>query len=80
MITGNREGFKFQIINNSANTIDVDKFDYIERDCHALGFRGFPHDIDRIMVNSKVIDDSICYNEKIVHTIYSLFSSRFSLF
>ena len=61
-------------------SIDVDKFDYIERDCHCLGFREFPFDTERIMKCSMVINDTICFDEKVVHSIYSLFQSRFNLF
>lgn len=80
MITGDGKGFMYQIVNNKLNQIDVDKFDYIERDCHYLGFREFPFDTKRLMKRSKIIDDIICYDEKVVHSVYSLFQSRFSLF
>jgi len=80
MILGDGSGFLYQIVNNKLNSIDVDKFDYIERDCHCLGFREFPFDTQRMMKRSLVINDTICFNEKIVHSIYSLFSSRFNLF
>ncbi|CAG9319141.1 unnamed protein product [Blepharisma stoltei] len=79
-ITGAGCGFMDQIVNNRLNSIDVDKYDYIKRDCYCLGFREFPLDIDRLMKNSKVIDDTICYHEKVVHSVYSLFQNRFSLF
>ena len=80
MITGDGTGFLYQIVNNKLNSIDVDKFDYIERDCHRLGFREFPFDTERMMKRSLVINDTICFDEKVVHSIYSLFSSRFNLF
>jgi deoxynucleoside triphosphate triphosphohydrolase SAMHD1 len=80
MVEGTGQGFRYQIVNNALNSIDVDKFDYIERDCHCLGFRAFPFDSQRMMKRSLVIGDTICFNEKVVHSIYSLFSSRFNLF
>jgi deoxynucleoside triphosphate triphosphohydrolase SAMHD1 len=39
-----------------------------------------PFDYNRLLLNSKVIDNVICYNKKIVHTVYSVFQDRFSLF
>lgn len=80
MILGTGQGFMYQIVNNKLNSIDVDKFDYIERDCHCLGFREFPFDIERMMKRSLVINDTICFDAKVVHSIYSLFQSRFTLF
>jgi HD superfamily phosphohydrolase len=80
MILGDGQGYLYQIVNNKLNSIDVDKFDYIERDCHCLGFREFPFDTQRMMKRSLVINDTICFDEKVVHSIYSLFSSRFNLF
>lgn len=79
-ITGSGQGFMHQIVNNKLNSIDVDKFDYIQRDCHCLGFREFPLDVKRLMTNAKVMDDIICYHSKTVHSVYSLFQTRFSLF
>ena len=80
MIQGTNNGFMYQIVNNTLNSIDVDKFDYIERDCHCLGFRQFPFDSQRMMKRSMVFNDTICFDAKIVHSIYSLFSCRFNLF
>lgn len=80
MILGEGTGFMYQIVNNKLNSIDVDKFDYIERDCHCLGFREFPFDTQRMMKRSMVLQNTICFDEKIVHSIYSLFQSRFNLF
>jgi len=80
MILGNGHGFKHQIVNNKLNSIDVDKMDYIDRDCYSLGFRAIPYDTMRVLKCSRVIDDVICYNDKVVHSVYSLFQNRFSLF
>lgn len=80
MILGNGQSFIYQIVNNKLNSIDVDKFDYIERDCHCLGFREFPFDTERMMKRSLVLNNVICFDAKVVHSIYSLFQSRFNLF
>ena len=80
IILGDGHGFMYQIVNNKLNSIDVDKFDYIERDCHCLGFREFPFDTERMMKRSMVLNNTICFDEKVVHSIYSLFQSRFNLF
>jgi HD superfamily phosphohydrolase len=48
---------------NGRNGIDVDKFDYIERDCRACGISS-SFDFHRLLENMKVIDDEICYRAK----------------
>ncbi|GAB1609679.1 deoxynucleoside triphosphate triphosphohydrolase SAMHD1-like [Argonauta hians] len=70
--------FLFQIINNSENSIDVDKWDYLARDSHFLGF-GINFHHDRLITFSKVIDNVICFRDKTVHDILEMFHCRFRL-
>eukprot|EP00250_Pteridium_aquilinum_P016321 c23047_g8_i1 orf=399-1823(-) len=71
--------FLFDIVANGRNGIDVDKFDYIERDCRACGISNsfyFP----RLMENMRVIDNEICYRAKENRNVYDLFQTRANLF
>ncbi|CAJ0759025.1 6586_t:CDS:10 [Entrophospora sp. SA101] len=70
--------FLFDIVANKRNSIDVDKFDYLERDCYNIGIKS-SYDSSRLMKFSRVIDDQICYSHKESHNIYELFHTRYSL-
>ncbi|KAJ8584183.1 HD-domain/PDEase-like protein [Rhizopogon salebrosus TDB-379] len=70
--------FLFEIVANDRNGIDVDKFDYIARDCHAVGERR-NISMTRLIHSARVIDGQICYDIKNANTVYELFFSRFSL-
>ena len=47
----------FDIVNNKRNSIDVDKFDYINRDTKMMdiGYGNFDHEI--LLKGARVIDD-----------------------
>lgn len=73
-----KKHFLYQIVSNSRNGIDVDKFDYIARDSRAIGITyGFDH--KRIFPYVKVIKNEICFCNKIIFNIYELFDNRFKL-
>ncbi|ORZ14001.1 HD phosphohydrolase domain-containing protein [Absidia repens] len=72
-------GFLFDIVANKKNSVDVDKFDYIERDALNLGLRS-SFDTKRLLLYSRVVDNEICYHHKEVYNLYELFHSRYSLF
>ena len=72
-------GFLYEIVNNKRNSVDVDKFDYIQRDCYNTGKKS-SYDISRLMMFSRVIDDQICYDQKESYNLYELFRTRYSLF
>ncbi|KAI7900212.1 uncharacterized protein BX663DRAFT_518954 [Cokeromyces recurvatus] len=55
--------FLFDIVANKKNSVDVDKFDYIERDAYNMGLRS-SYDAKRLLVYSRVIHDEICYHHK----------------
>lgn len=80
-------------MSNSQTKIDVDKFDYLLRDCKQLNVSTV-FDYQRLMDNSKVVgfkDGVICdrieqdtptiivYRKKVSGTIEDLFRSRFSM-
>lgn len=72
-----RKGRKWlgDIVANGRNSIDVDKFDYLQRDAYFCG-RKVSCDFDRIIQFSKVIDDEICYKYTEYMNLYELFHSR----
>ncbi|KAJ1941667.1 hypothetical protein GGF37_003445 [Kickxella alabastrina] len=70
--------FLFDIVANKRNGVDVDKFDYIQRDCYNVGVKS-SYDFSRLMLNSRVIDDEICYNHKETYNLTEMFHTRYSL-
>ena len=72
------QNFIFQIVSNSLNGIDVDKLDYLCRDSFYLGLNtGFL--FSRVINNVKVIDENICFPEKISYDILKVFRTRYDL-
>lgn len=71
-------GFIYQIVSNSKNGLDTDKFDYICRDSKNLGL-SYSFDFSRIMMQARVINNELCYPEKEVYTIYEMFHTRYRL-
>jgi HD superfamily phosphohydrolase len=69
------KSFMMDIVCNSRNSIDVDKFDYLIRDAYFCGssVRPSPH---RLMDNCRVIGGVLCYRKKVLHAIYQLFNVR----
>ena len=67
--------FVYQIVSNSLNSIDVDKFDYITRDSKMLGINT-AFSFDKLITNAMVINNIICYPRKIDLDIVNLFTSR----
>ncbi|KAI4339545.1 hypothetical protein MLD38_024477 [Melastoma candidum] len=71
--------FLYDIVANGRNGIDVDKFDYIVRDCRACGL-GCNFQFQRLMEGMRVLDDEICYRAKDYLTIHKLFYTRADLY
>lgn len=71
-------GFIYQIVSNNFNSLDVDKFDYICRDTHTLGLK-YSIDIPRLIDDMVVIDNKICFLEKLHYELVSLFKTRYRL-
>ena len=79
-----KRNWKYQIIANKLNGIDVDKLDYIQRDCYHLGLK-CGGEFSRIisMVKIKEIHNTkelvLAWPEKLKYEIYSMFSARYRL-
>ena len=72
------DNWRYQIVANALNQIDVDKIDYIVRDCYHIGFP-CGGEFSRIMTQCRVIDNILCYPNKAQHDICSLFMARYRL-
>lgn len=66
----------YQIIANPVNHIDVDKIDYLARDNLHLGLKQ-DGDFSRLITKTRVIDNQLCYLDKLRYDIVNLFSTRF---
>ena len=74
--------FLFEIVSNKRSGLDVDKFDYIQRDCHNTGVRGV-YEIDRVVLNAEVHNCDgelqLCWPQKEVENLYEVYHTRESL-
>ena len=71
----------YEIVSNSRNSIDVDKFDYMKRDTKQLGHPFYCSFNERSLMNSaRVIDGQICYPEREFLNLKNLFESRYGLY
>ncbi|XP_075104436.1 uncharacterized protein LOC107766366 isoform X2 [Nicotiana tabacum] len=77
-VSSKEKQFLYDIVANGRNGIDVDKFDYIERDTRACGL-GCNFQFQRLLETMLVIDNEICYRAKEYLTIHKLFSTRADL-
>ena len=71
-------GFLHEIVANKRNHVDVDKFDYLKRDPLNIGLQ-YSFDCERLIMDARVIDNHICYPDKLSHMILHMFSTRYSL-
>ena len=69
----------YQIVANKENSIDVDKFDYIQRDIYHSGVKTLSVDYQRIFEDINIINDNICFSEKTDMSLHSLFEARYCL-
>ena len=69
---------KYNIVNNTINSIDVDKFDYLLRDPKHIGL-DYSFNYNRIFLKSKIIDDEIVYDDSISNDILDLYLTRYKL-
>lgn len=70
--------FIFQIVSNSLNGLDVDKLDYLTRDSFYFGLVS-PFKLSRVIENMKIINNIICFPEKITYDIYMVYRTRYDL-
>lgn len=73
----NNNNYLYEIVANSTNCIDVDKFDYLSRDMYYLFGSEKTYNFNRIFKYNRIIDNTICYNSKITFDIYNLFQQRY---
>ena len=74
----NEYGFIYQIVSNNFNGLDVDKYDYINRDAHHSGVKS-SFDCPRLIEKALAIDNKIVYPEQAAYDIRSLFHTRHEL-
>ncbi|XP_024415406.1 deoxynucleoside triphosphate triphosphohydrolase SAMHD1 [Desmodus rotundus] len=76
------KGFLYEIVANKRNGIDVDKWDYLARDCHHLGIQN-NFDYKRCLKFVRVCEVAdmmcICTRDKEIENLYDMFHTRNSL-
>lgn len=70
--------FIYQIVSNKRNGLDCDKLDYIVRDTYNLGL-SYSIDTSRLIMQSKVINNKICFPEKCHYEILDIYYTRYKL-
>jgi HD superfamily phosphohydrolases len=83
LILGERSGYKekqylFDIIANKRNGVDVDKFDYIQRDTYYCNI-SHHWSYKRTMKCSQIIGNEICYKDTEYLNLGNLFYTRYKL-
>ena len=63
----------FDIVNNARNSIDVDKIDYIQRDCRSTSMAYTSFNPKLLLKEIKVIENEICFPEKYSMEVSKLF-------
>ncbi|KAK9918697.1 hypothetical protein WJX75_006087 [Coccomyxa subellipsoidea] len=69
----------YEIVANNRNGLDVDKYDYLQRDALYCNVKTSV-DINRIMTLAKVLDDEICYKYTEFQNVYEVFATRARMF
>ena len=73
-----RTGFIYQIVSNTLNGLDVDKYDYISRDTLHTGIKcGF--DFSKLVDEILIINNNIVYPTQSIIDIYNLLITRYQL-
>lgn len=75
----NNKNWYANIVCNTINGIDYDKLDYLVRDAKSYGLH-MDIDVNRIITNSRVIDNEICFCANIKDDIFNIFYVRYRLF
>lgn len=71
----------YQIVANKDSGLDVDKMDYLIRDCAVVGLDINKENIYRVIDSAKVVDNTVAFPKKTFTslTIFNLFETRFKL-
>lgn len=77
--TNENRGFIYQIISNNENGLDVDKFDYLQRDIKMVDFQA-KLDVSKLIKYIRIIDNNIVYPIDSVDDIENLFRTRYRLY
>ena len=72
------QGFIYQIVSNSLNSVDVDKCDYIARDTYAVGLK-YSFDFRTVIDDVIVINNIISYPKQLYYEVACLFMTRYRL-
>jgi len=75
----NENFFLYNIVSNPISGLDVDKFDYIARDTFFLGLE-YSFNCDRLIRFTKIINNKLCFPEKLALNIYELYRIRYKLY
>lgn len=67
--------FMLQIVANSANGVDVDKFDYLRRDAYMCGVGSYEF-AGPLIQAARVVDGAIAFKNGMEPKLHSLFSAR----
>lgn len=73
-----KQHYLYHIVANNLNSLDTDKLDYLQRDTNSLGL-SYSINSERIITQSRVIDNEICYPIKEAYNIYEVFHTRYRL-
>ena len=69
------QGYIYQIVSNTLNGLDVDKYDYLVRDSMSLGI-SIAFSFDKLINNAKVVNNKIVFPKHIDSDIINLFTTR----
>ena len=69
----------FEIVSNSRNGIDVDKFDYLSRDTQKMNVQHCTFNRKRVMRGARVVNNQVCYAEEHEFDLKLLYDSRYNL-
>ena len=71
--------WKYQIVANKYNSIDVDKLDYLQRDMFVMGiYSKIP--VDRIISGMRIQNNKLCFTPNTVPDIADLLFQRFRMY
>ncbi|KAG2429438.1 hypothetical protein HYH02_014093 [Chlamydomonas schloesseri] len=73
------EGYLYDIVANKRNGVDVDKFDYLQRDALMCGVE-IGCSFRRLLMLTKVLDNQITYKWSEYSNLWNLFHTRASMF